>query len=198
MASAAPRKVSKSVSYVIGAPAPLYLVGQGKNLPYWLILCAILLFSANMARIFQQDENVCSGISFASINANSLNMSQANKPAQLKKIYGILKLKTDIILISDTRISNRCLVSSENDLVSIFRNNQYGLYTCYFNSTSNKRGVGILISNKISYSVSGRVADPNENYLLLKLSIQGKILTVGAVYGPNTTNQEFLICWNVI
>jgi hypothetical protein len=35
------------------------------------------------------------------------------------------------------------------------------------------------------------VADPNENYLLLKLSIQGKFLTVGAVYGPNTSNQEF-------
>jgi hypothetical protein len=83
MASAAPRKVSKSVSHSIGAPAPLNLVnGQGKTLPHWLILCVILLFTANMAHTPQQDESVCSGISFASINANSLNMSQANKPAQ--------------------------------------------------------------------------------------------------------------------
>jgi hypothetical protein len=144
-----------------------------------------------MVDIPRPDICTYTGLSFACINVNSLNVSQANKPAQLRKLYGVLKLKTDFIFISDTRISNRNLVSSENDLISIFRNNQYGSYSTFFNSTSNKRGVGILISNKISYSVSGRVADPGENYLLLKLLVQGKQLVVGSIYGPNNTDHAF-------
>jgi hypothetical protein len=41
------------------------------------------------------------GLSFACLNANSLNMSSSNKEIQLKKILGISKLCTDVIFLSD-------------------------------------------------------------------------------------------------
>jgi hypothetical protein len=141
MEKRAPQRANKKVSHTTGI------------LKLLLYSIPLLLVVSGMVDILQPDICTCTGLSFACINVNSLNMSQANKPAQLRKLYGVLKLKTDIIFISDTRISNRNLISSENDLTSIFRNNQYGSYSTFFNSTSNKRGVGILISNKISYSV---------------------------------------------
>jgi hypothetical protein len=72
-------------------------------------------------------------------------MSAAGKNNQALKIYGITKLRTDVILLSDIRVRNRNLVSVEEDLKNMFLNNPYGQYNLWFNSTSNKRGVGILI-----------------------------------------------------
>ena len=62
-------------------------------------------------------------LSIASINCNSLNMSVTSKINQTKKIYGITKLKTDIIFLSDIRLCNKNLVSASNDLTKIFRIN---------------------------------------------------------------------------
>jgi exonuclease III len=118
-------------------------------------------------------------------------MASANKPSHMRKLYGILKLKTDLILMSDVRVSNRSLVSSSKDLISIFRNNQYGSYTTFFNSSQNKRGVGILINNNLTFSEVDRREDREENYLLLKLRVRGNFLIVGAIYGPNDNNPDF-------
>jgi hypothetical protein len=98
--------------------------------------------------------NIFCGMSITSINTNSLNMASANKPAQIKKLNGILKLRSDIILLSDIRLSNKSLVSSSSDVSNIFRNNQFKSYSSYFNSTKNKRGVGILISNSTLTKIS--------------------------------------------
>jgi hypothetical protein len=43
-------------------------------------------------------------------------MSHASKKNQALKIHGITKLKTDIILLSDTRLSNKNLVLAANDI----------------------------------------------------------------------------------
>ena len=40
-------------------------------------------------------------LSVSSVNCNSLNMSTSSKHNQIKKIYGITKLKSDVILLSD-------------------------------------------------------------------------------------------------
>jgi hypothetical protein len=112
-------------------------------------------------------------------------MASINKPQQMRKIYGILKLKTDFIFLSDVRIS------SYNDVVSIFRNNQYGSYSTHFNSTKNKRGVGILINNLLTFAELARREDTDENYLLLRIRIRGSILIIGAIYGPNTVDNDF-------
>jgi hypothetical protein len=116
----------------------------------WVSFCLITLIYPTML----SDEAKVSfqGLSFSCINVNSLNMASANKPSHMRKLYGILKLKMDLIFMSDVRVSNRSLVSSSKDLISIFRNNQYCSYSTFFNSTQNKRGVGILINNNLTFS----------------------------------------------
>jgi exonuclease III len=135
--------------------------------------------------------NELSGIRVSSLNVNSLNMSHSNQPLQLRKIFGILKLKSDIILIQDVRISNRNLVNSKDDLVRIFQNNVYGSFTVILNSTKNKRGVAILINNNLSFSEEETVRDVDENIVLSRLRINGKSFIIGSVYGPNNHDQDF-------
>jgi hypothetical protein len=55
-------------------------------------------------------------LSFSSINCNSLNSSVSSKGNRNLKVNGITKLGTDIILCCDTRLSNKNLVSCENEI----------------------------------------------------------------------------------
>ena len=130
-------------------------------------------------------------LTVSSINCNSLNMSVTSKHNQLKKIYGITKLKTDVIFLSDIRLCNRNLVSASNDCTKIFHTNPYCSYSFFFHSTMAKRGVGILINNALDFSVSDRVEDPEENFLLLKTVIHGRQAVLGSIYGPNDYNPGF-------
>jgi hypothetical protein len=72
-------------------------------------------------------------------------MSSSGKINQYLKLYGIAKLNTDVIFLSDIRLCGRNMVSGSDDIKHIFLHNPYGSYDCYFNSSSNTRGVGILI-----------------------------------------------------
>jgi hypothetical protein len=75
-------------------------------------------------------------------------MSSAGKMNQTLKIYGITKLRTDVVFLSDIRVKNKNLVSAEEDLKRMFLHNPYGQYDFWCNSTSIKRGVGVLIKKK--------------------------------------------------
>jgi hypothetical protein len=55
----------------------------------------------------------------------------------------------------------------------------------------NKRGVGILINNKINFSVTSEDKDPDDNFLGLKVEIQGTFLYLCSVYGPNKSDPQF-------
>jgi exonuclease III len=77
-------------------------------------------------------------------------MSNSAKWNQTLKICGITKLKSDVIFLSDIRISNKNLISSADDIKNFFLNNPYEKYNFFFNSTKNKRGVGILIKNSLN------------------------------------------------
>jgi exonuclease III len=158
-----------------------------KELRYLVVGTLVLLILYKMAA----GDIIGGGYSLSCINCNSLNMSDSTKVNQQKKLFSITKLKTDIILMSDIRLSNRSKVSVSNELTKIFRTNPFGNYEFFFNSTKNKRGVGILISTKLNYSIITRRDDTAENYLLLLLDIQGKRTVVGAIYGPNNTDPDF-------
>jgi exonuclease III len=135
--------------------------------------------------------NPLAGITISSINVNSLNMSHANQPMQLRKVFGILKLNADIFFIQDVRISNRNLVSAKDDLVRLFQNNVYGSYSLLLNSSKNKRGVGILINNNLNctFSEEDTRRDAEENILLAR--INRKTVILGSVYGPNNVCPNF-------
>ena len=112
-------------------------------------------------------------LSVASINCNSLSMSVTSKSNQIKKIYGITKLNKDIIFLSDIRLCNKNLILASNDCSKIFMVNPYSSYKFVFQSSRNKRGVGILFKNAISISEEARVSDPDNNFLLLHVTFKG-------------------------
>jgi exonuclease III len=64
-------------------------------------------------------------------------------------------------------------------------------YNFIHNSTINSRGVGILISNKLKATIHNTHKDLDCNILILDVTIHGKRLTLGSVYGPNTDVEEF-------
>jgi exonuclease III len=139
------------------------------------------------------NNNTINDLSFACINCNSLNMSDCRKGLQKNKIYGIAKLRTDIIFLSDVRMSSRNRISSFNDIATVFRINPYCSYKLLYNSSMNKRGVGILIKNDLLFLESAREADDEENFLLVKSEIKGRTLIIGSVYGPNTQCPNFFV-----
>ena len=66
------------------------------------------------------------------------------------KLCHILKTSNEILFLQDIRLgSNQNLKDIENDIACT----KFGNYTPYFNSTLNKRGVGILIKKDIYFKV---------------------------------------------
>jgi hypothetical protein len=120
-------------------------------------------------------------VSMAIQNCNSLNLTCADNVRD-KKIASILDLDTDIILLSDTRMSNKKMIFS--DLIKL-------RYRLYDNSTMSKRGVAILIRNNLDFNVIDTFRDDEQNILLIKAKVKGYIFTIGALYGPNNDTDNF-------
>jgi exonuclease III len=130
-------------------------------------------------------------LKISSLNCNSLNMSQSARWNQTLKICGVTKLKSDIIFVSDIRVSNKNLVSSENDIRNRCLHNPYEKYTCFFNSSKNKRGVGILIKYDLDYEIIDTRRSEDENLILLHIRIAGTELCLISIYGPNSVDINF-------
>jgi exonuclease III len=157
------------------------------------MLCVLLLTILCFLSSAPSNMNTGTGtnLTVSAINCNSLNMSHASKKNQTLKIHGISKLKTDVIFLSDIRLSNKNLVSAAEDVKKIFLTNVNGSYDFFYNSTKNKRGVGILIKSTIGFSVADRWDDPDENFLVLKGSLAGETYILGSCYGPNELYPDF-------
>jgi exonuclease III len=130
-------------------------------------------------------------LKFSKLNVNSLNSSICTGDAQLTKVTAILNLKSDVIFLSDLRLSNRAKMSCAKSVADKFNKNQIESYDFFFCSTQNKRGTGILIKKSINILVDQRREDQEENYLLLSISYKGKKLIIGSIYGPNDYNPDF-------
>jgi len=134
----------------------------------------------------------CTGMSFSAVNCNSLNLSSANKPTQMKKIYAIAKMRSDVIFLSDIRLSKKSTSGCVIDLKNNFLTNPYESYALYFNSSMNKRGTGILIKSSLGISEINRYCDTDENFLvLLAESSKGKRVILASIYGPNSYKPQF-------
>ncbi len=139
------------------------------------------------------DPDTFPAVSFASVNCNSLNMSSVGSFNHKLKLYGITSLKSDIILLSDIRMSNNASVSCIDSVLTTFRTNPYGSYDFFYNSTQNKRGVGILLKKSACFSVLEERRDANENILLLRVTKEGNAreFYICAIYGPNRFEPAF-------
>jgi exonuclease III len=122
----------------------------------------------------------------STINCNSLNVSDLGSMHHLVKLYGIAKLKTDVIFLSDIRLCNARGVSNFLQINNTFRTNPYCSYNCYFNSRSNKRGVGILIKTNSGITVLQEIRREDDNSILLRVEHKGNVFILASIYGPNT------------
>jgi exonuclease III len=125
----------------------------------------------------------------SAINCNSMNVSTLglkNSRTYLK-VEGITGKKPDIILMSDLRLKDK-----SDEIKRIMGLTRYGSYKLYTNSSRESRGVGIAIKRNIKQEVLNTyIGEGDENCLLLDIKIKENRLTLGVIYGPNSTNVEF-------
>jgi exonuclease III len=126
-------------------------------------------------------------ISVAAQNCNSLNVSMSCEK-QIKKITALVGLKNDFILLSDLRLCDKKTIDS---ITKSFSCNKLHSYKFFHNSSKNKRGVGILISDKIDFSCVEEYRDVEENILGLRLCMNNCMFWIVAVYGPNSNDINF-------
>jgi len=131
---------------------------------------------------------ILANISVSIQNCNSLNVS-TNCPKQLKKLSAITSLGSKIIFLSDI-----CLNNSPNipDIERCLLTASHNPYKFFFNSTGSRRGVGILISDTLDYSINSISRDNNENIICVNISLGGHQLNLISVYGPNRNCPEFI------
>jgi exonuclease III len=125
-------------------------------------------------------QDICH-LSFAAQNVNSLNIS-TNCPKKLHKVSAILALNAYIIFLSDTRLNTS--TSGNNNIFSPG-------YDMYSNSTSSKRGVCILISRKLDYTVEREHRDEKGNILCLLVKFNNTRILLCSIYGPNANDPGF-------
>ena len=159
-------------------------------------LVSLLLFFLKSLLTLNNDAsnmNLPDNLSFSTINCNSLNMSQCTSLIQKLKIYGICKLRTDFIFLSDIRMVCKNKTSMVSTVKDIFKMNPYKSYNFFYNSKKNSRGVGILIKNSLDFTASEVRSDDNDNWLLIKGNMSGKCFILGVVYGPNDHDRNFFV-----
>jgi exonuclease III len=130
-------------------------------------------------------------ISISSVNCNSLNMSSASSNVHMRKIYGIVKLKTDIIFLSDIRLCNKSGIADLTSLCNTLQINPYCSYKLIHNLRKNSRGVAILYKNSLNINIVQEERDEDDNFLLAKVVINEHTVIVGSIYGPNNTDGRF-------
>jgi exonuclease III len=160
---------------------------NNKNSGIVISVLLFILFAWTMQNNYFDNEH----LTISCINCNSLNKSNSAKWNQSIKIYGISKLKSDIIFLSDVRLSNKNLVSASDDVSKLFLSNPYEKYVAFFNSSKNKRGVGILIKNSLQAEVLRQIRSEDENILLLEIRIKGTVCAFISIYGPNSNDPVF-------
>jgi exonuclease III len=127
-------------------------------------------------------------VTFSAQNCNSLNISTECEK-QLTKLIAITALCSDIIFLSDLRLNKGC--AQVEKIRKIFACNNNKCYDFYFNSSMSKRGVGILISRSLTYSIKTEYSDSTENILGLVLTVEGITIKICSIYGPNHNDKVF-------
>jgi exonuclease III len=89
-------------------------------------------------------EDFFSNLKFISLNCNSLNLASTSELFDLK-IKSISSLKCDVLFLSDLRMGEIQNQSATHKITSAFQKTNLAHFDFYFNSSSNKRGVAMLI-----------------------------------------------------
>ena len=104
-------------------------------------------------------------------------------------------MNCDVIFLSDLRLNNRDSVSDLEKISRVSNNKQYDFI---YNSSSNSRGTGILLSSNRDWQIVDTFRDEAENILGIHAFINAHPFLFISIYGPNHNNQSFLgICADV-
>jgi exonuclease III len=134
------------------------------------------------------------GISIASKNCNSLNIS-SNKNFNIKtnklssKIIEILKTNCDVYLLQDLRLS-----SSSNHVIlkKELECHKYGSYESHINSNKSNRGTAILFRRNLNYKVIRQFFSLCNNICIIDCILNNFRLSIISTYAPiQTGNFQF-------
>jgi hypothetical protein len=123
-------------------------------------------------------------------NCNSLNLAGLSGNFD-SKLMAIVLSKADVILLSDTRVVSSQGVRSTQRIANWLRSCKVKQYTPLFNSSMNSRGTAILFASSLDFIINREYRDTNENYYVVDVSIAGRRICIGSIYGPNGNGKDF-------
>ena len=117
------------------------------------------------------------------INILSVNCRGLNSAEKRNDLFHYLKSKKcHIYCLQDVHFTK----PMENILHSEWQ------YDCLFSfGISNSRGVAILFSNDLDFTVHQHISDPEGNYIIVDITIDNNRLTLISLYAPNQDSPIF-------
>lgn len=113
----------------------------------------------------------------------SHNLNGFNSPHKRKKAYRSYKtLGADILLLQEMHFS------THNHPSYLDKSFKQGYFTTY---ESRSRGVAILIKNLVMFDVLQIYKDLDHRFVIVRGSLQGKMVTLASVYAPNASQASF-------
>ena len=111
-------------------------------------------------------------------------MSGTSKHAKAKRFFHFVKTKKkyNILCLQDIHLERK---------IEPYVKSEWGYQVYMSPFRSNRRGEMILLNNNFDQQVESIKADPNGNYIILNMTIQGKKVTLVNIYGPNEDNPQF-------
>nr|CAB3264531.1 pol-like protein [Phallusia mammillata] len=118
-----------------------------------------------------------------SITVASFNVAGIRDPPKRKSIFKYIRdKKYHISLIQETHCSHK-----HEKLWQM----EWGGEIVWAHGTNRSKGVAILFSKNLTYSVIEQAADPNGRFLITSVKIGNRNLTIANIYGPNNDNPDF-------
>ena len=131
-------------------------------------------------------KKVLDGVTIVAQNVRSFNCADRSFKKAKSKICNLLSSNPDILFLSEIKLSKKQTKLNLERLAKLAKN---GPYTCYFNSNTNARGVGIIVKNQFCDKVEQVYADPDENGLILKCQKKDLEIFLIGLYLPNQQDQ---------
>ena len=117
------------------------------------------------------------------INILSFNCQGLNSTSKRKDLFNYLKSKKyQIYCLQDVHFTKNI----ENTIHTEWQ------YDCLVSfGKSNARGVAILFSNDVDFTVHNHISDPQGNYIIVDITLDNNRLTLISLYAPNQDCPSF-------
>ena len=117
-------------------------------------------------------------IKIGSMNCRGLSSDQVKR----RDIFLKCRTQYDITFLIDTH--------TDKNTEHLWKT-EWGGEAKFSSHTSNSRGVAILFKNTFDYKIFNEILDPDGNFIILDIAIQGTRLSLAALYGPNADTPSF-------